>query len=344
MADPTLGLTFDDLRIRVAEYLGIAYYGSDGSGAAQLPIDAHDLDLVSRQVNDGYRRFLTDYEKWNFLDVPMVLQFVTQYSGTATGGSTTTLVNSGIANQFANSFFNGFTLRVTHVNGSVDIYTVTAYAGTTGTFTFAAGIAVAATDTYELAASTAVEGQNFRYYLPDDFYGILLQPFVYDVGGPRIRVDPVDESRIRELFSGANTSGTPSAVSVRPINTTATSTGKRWEALFWPKPTGVNRITARYKRFPAKLTAPTDRSVAGYQHDSTVLAAAIAEAERQQSDTINVREKAYLSALERSIATDKRSSAVRSREYGDTSEDRGYVGRRPLNYYGVDTYNGNSLN
>jgi hypothetical protein len=344
MADPTLGLTFDDMRIRVAEYLGIAYYGSDGAGVAQLPIDTHDLDLVSRNVNDGYRRFLTDYEKWNFLDVPMTLQFVAQSSGTATGGSTTTLINSGLAGKFATSFYNGFTLRVTHASGAIDVYVVTAYNGVTGTFTFAAGTAVAVGDTYELAAATAVEGQNFRYYMPDDFYGILLQPFTYDVGGPRIEVNPVDESRIRELFSGANTSGTPSVVAVRPINTTATSTGKRWEAMFWPKPTGTERITTRYKRFPAKLTTGTDRSVAGYQHDGTILAAAIAEAERQQSDTMGVREKAYLTALERSIATDKRAAAVRSRDYGDSSEDRGYVGRRPLNYYGVDTYNGNSLN
>jgi hypothetical protein len=68
MADPTLSLTFNDLCIRVAEYLGIAYYGATGDEAAQLPTDAHDLDLVKRLVNDGYRRFMADNPLgWNFL-------------------------------------------------------------------------------------------------------------------------------------------------------------------------------------------------------------------------------------------------------------------------------------
>lgn len=343
MSDPTLALSYDDYRIRVAEYLGIAYLGAAGNEAAQLPTDAHDLDLVSRLVNDGYRRFIGENDRWNFLNVPLVLQFVQQYSGTATGGGTTSLVNSGLANVYANSFFNGYSLRVTHANGTVDVYVVTSYTGASGTFGFTAGTTVAVGDTYELAAATAVEGQNFRYYLPDDFYGLVLDPFTYDVGGPRISINPVDEGRIRELFTGANTSGTPSVVAFRAINTTVTTTAKRWEALFWPKPSGTDRIYATYKRFPNKLATGTDRSVAGYQHDDTIMAAVIAEAERQRGDSIGPREQAYQAALKRSMKIDARSSPTRSRDYGDRSEDMG-GGRRPLNYYGVSTYNGNTLN
>jgi hypothetical protein len=43
MADPTLALTFQELCIRVAEYLGMADY----SGVPPLPTDAHDLALSS---------------------------------------------------------------------------------------------------------------------------------------------------------------------------------------------------------------------------------------------------------------------------------------------------------
>lgn len=343
MSDPTLALTYDDYRIRVAEYLGVAYLGSAGDQAAQLPTDVHDLDLVSRLVNDGYRRFIGENERWNFLNVPLSIHFVQQYSGTASGGGTTSLVNSSIAGTYADNFFSGFVLRVTHVNGNVDVYTVSGYTGSSGTFAFTAGTAVAASDTYELAASTAVEGQNFRYYLPDDFYGLLLDPFTYGVGGPRIQINPIDEGRIRELFTGANTSGTPSVVAFRAINTTVTTTSKRWEALFWPKPSGTDTIYATYKRFPNKLSTGTDRSIAGYQHDDTIMAAIIAEAERQRGDAIGPREQAYQAALKRSLKIDARSSPVRSRDYGDRSEDMG-GGQRPLNYYGVSTYNGNTLN
>ena len=65
----TLGLTFRDLIIRVAEYLGVADYSS---GAAAIPTDAHDLDLCKRLVNDGYARFFNEY-KWEFLNVMMQL-------------------------------------------------------------------------------------------------------------------------------------------------------------------------------------------------------------------------------------------------------------------------------
>lgn len=62
--NPTGGLRFDQILIRVAEYLGIADYSSAGTGAAAIPSDVHDLDLCKRLVNDGIRMFLSDNPKW----------------------------------------------------------------------------------------------------------------------------------------------------------------------------------------------------------------------------------------------------------------------------------------
>jgi hypothetical protein len=76
MADPTLSLTFQDLIIRVAEFLGIAYRGAAGNTAADVPVDAYDLDLCKRMVNDGYRRFINANPKWNFLTPRFTLTFV----------------------------------------------------------------------------------------------------------------------------------------------------------------------------------------------------------------------------------------------------------------------------
>lgn len=64
MAEPTSALTLRDLVIRVAEYLGIAYYGADGSEEAQVPENSHDLELCKRLVNDGIRMFIQDNAKW----------------------------------------------------------------------------------------------------------------------------------------------------------------------------------------------------------------------------------------------------------------------------------------
>ena len=64
MPEPTGGLRFDDILIRVAEYLGVAEYGATGGGAAAIPTDPHDLDLCKRLTNDGIRMFLSDNPKW----------------------------------------------------------------------------------------------------------------------------------------------------------------------------------------------------------------------------------------------------------------------------------------
>jgi hypothetical protein len=372
MADPTLGLTFKDYQIRVAEYLGIADYS--GSATAP-PTDSIDLETVKRIVNDGYRRFLNEQPRWRFMTVPLQVQFKQGYSGIveATSDSATnngtvpltgiTMTDSTKIGAGTNAFV-GYNIYMTHntttagtpaVNGNIlgiDIYLVTAFDTATGIFTLtrqsigggvSSLVTMAILDSYEMADPACVYGQNHRYYLPDDFGGSLAQPFTYDVGGPRIGINPVDEHRIRELRVGANTKGTPSVCAVRAINTTDASTGKRWELLVWPIPTGLFRVTAVYRRYPAAMSADSDSSVAAFQHDDTVLAACLAAAELQRNDTVGARETMYKAALLRSRAIDMAAAADKVSDYGDRSEDRAVGGRRPLNYYGVSTYNGSNI-
>lgn len=340
MADSTLRLTFLNMQVRVAEYLGLASYSG---GAAAVPTSAHDLDLVKRLVNDGYRRFISENPNWNFLSVPLSLTFVAGYEGTATDGTSTTLVDSSIAGVYADDFFTGMTVRVVDAtDGDAGVVAISDFVGATGTFTFTAlAFTVAAGDTYEVAHTDAVEGQNYRYYLPDDFYGILLTPFTYPSSGPRRRIGPVQEHTIRELRAVGSTTGDPSMVAFRPINTTAASTGKRWEAIFWPTPSGTHTVTAQYRRFPNALSSDTDASVAGYQHDRTVLNAAMASAELERDDEIDNREKAYQSDLERSLRLDAKATPSRAQSYGDRSED--YTSGRPSSYFQVDSYNDVSI-
>lgn len=266
MADSTLRLTYDKLRIRVAEYLGVAYYGAAGDQAAQLPIDAHDLDRVTRLVDDGYHRFMTENDgKWNFLTVPLTLVF-------GTG----------------------------------------------------------------LVAADAS-----RLYLPDDFYGIIVGPFTYGATGPRIEITQVTGVELRRMQAASSSTGTATYFTVRPINTIATATGQRWEAVFYPAPTGTETITALYKRFPQAMANGTDSPISGYIHDRTILAACMAEAELDIGDNIGPREAAYQRELAKSKRIDLRTTAPRILDYGDKSEAKSYG--RPANYYGVDTYNGNAL-
>lgn len=346
MSDPTLSLTMTDFQIRVAEYLGLAYYGSDGLGTAQVPINAHDLDLVTRLVQDGYRRFVGENPKWNVLDIPFTLTFTQQYSGTATGGSVTTLVDSSLAGVYPDNFFSGSGIYITHSsNGVIEPFpSVTAYTGASGTFTFTTlSQTVAAGDSYQTALPPASSGQNYRYFMPDDFYGVVLAPWTYEIGGPRLTIEIVSEAEIRELRAGANTAGTPSVCAFRPLPVVAGQSGKRWETLFWPAPASNYSVTLIYKRFPQQLVNPADRSVFGFQHDDAILTAMIAEAERQRGDVQGPREAAYQMKIAKSIAIDARAAMARSKNFGDRSEDKMGIGRRPLSYYGVDTYGGGRI-
>jgi hypothetical protein len=264
VADPTIKLDYTAYRIRIAEYLGVAYYGANGDQAAQLPIDAHDLDNVNRIFHDGYVRFLTE-QPWNFLKVPL-------------------------------------------------------------TITFQSGM---------------VSSDPSRYYLPDDFSGDLISPFTYAASGPQITIVRVTEPELRRLQTANNSSGTATYYALRAINTVAAATGSRWEAIFWPTPSGTETITALYRRFPQALVNATDVSVAGFIHDRTVLAAALAEAEAQKGDSIGPRETIYQRELAKSKKIDLRSNPPKILNYGDKSEQRAFG--RPAANYAVDTYNGNSI-
>lgn len=58
MSEPTSALSFYDLILRIAERGGMAYYGATGQSKAMIPVDAYNLDLCKRIVNDGIRLFI----------------------------------------------------------------------------------------------------------------------------------------------------------------------------------------------------------------------------------------------------------------------------------------------
>lgn len=270
MSEPTLRLTFNDLILRTAEFLGIADYTSSVAG---IPTDAHDLDLCKRLVNDGYREFIRAKSNWQFLSVLLTVTF--DPTGLSSGN---------------------------------------------------------------------VASDPSRYYLPDGFYGALVAPWTYPSTGPRIRIEEIHEGRIRELLAGASYTGQPRLVAMRPVPQTNTSSGKRWEAIFYPAPSAVYTVTARGRTFPDALTTLTDVPVGGFEHDETILALSLKQAERQRNDNVGIQAQHASDMLQHSVDLDKEATPRRLGDYGDTSDDRlGTNGRRPLSFYSVDTYNGNSV-
>lgn len=341
MADSTLRLTFEQLQIRVADYLGIA----DRSGSSlAVPTDAKNLELVKRLVNDGYRRFLTDNEKWNFLNVPLTLNLYAQLSGTISSvvtGASGSITLDGFAGTYANDYFNGFEITVDNDTNNSITLTVVDYVGATGQFIFTGATVpttVAAGDTLLVTGSRNVAGLAWRLYLPDDFYGLWHTPLTYPPNGPRTRLTEVSEVEIREMRAGQETTGDPLFVAFRPVNSTVSTDGKRWEALFWPEPSYEGPIYGIYKRFPAALSSNSDVSVAGYYHDGAVLAASLAAAELFRNDKVGIHEETYLLKLANAKKLDARSTPRFNRPYGDGSENN--VPVRTSEHYRVDTYDG----
>lgn len=260
MATPSLGLTFSDIILRVAEYLGVADYSG---GAAAIPTDAHDLAMCKSIANDGYARFINDYN-WTFL------------------------------------------------NGEVDI---------------------------------TPNGTDYIFSMPDDYMGEMLGVFTYPTTGPVAYMKETTEETIRKLKAGREVTGFPSLFAFRPKDTVgATTDSARWEVLFWPTPVDtVNTLSGRYRRFPQKLSATTDRSVAGPQHDQSVKQAAIATAEIQRYGQAGPQSELYSTLLAASVKNDMRH-VPRSLGYnGDGSDEFNSRGRWPSRANQVDTYNGISV-
>lgn len=337
MADPTLSLTFGDLIIRVAEFLGMADYSG---GAAAVPSVAHDLDLCKRYVNDGYRRFINANPRWQFLTPLITLTFAPTVSGTATAVGTTTTLKDATRTEATGSFV-GQIIWFTGGTGAGQTATLSAYSSVTQTFTFGAvAVAPDTTTTYEVAPATCVLGDNTRYYLPDGFYGSLIVPWTPPANGGYPNVTVVNEEMIREMYAGAASSGYPVYCGFRPAPAIGVTTNsKRWEAVFWPKPSTAYTITSRARLYPDKLVNTTDRHIAGFEFDEVILAAALAEADRQRNDTVGIHAQNYGDALAAALRIDKEAAPKRLGNYGDKSDDV-RLPMRPYGFKGVDTYNG----
>jgi hypothetical protein len=143
ITEPSSVLRFQDLLVEVAYKIGNAYYGTDGTTAPQVPIDAHDLYICSTIVNKGIRMFLNDGPPpngWKFLrpiaqvDVwPMIAadstgitQYITSTGYNSTSSLTTltlTLTTVGIASSLAFStaiptFYPTMELQTIYLGGN----------------------------------------------------------------------------------------------------------------------------------------------------------------------------------------------------------------------------------
>jgi hypothetical protein len=82
------------------------------------------------------------------------------FDSIATGGSTTTLVDSKLAGKYADDYFNGLLIRTLAGTGSNQNLVITDYDGTTGTFTFSSATAPDSTTTYRVCKGVVDSAGN----------------------------------------------------------------------------------------------------------------------------------------------------------------------------------------
>jgi hypothetical protein len=198
-------------------------------------------------------------------------------TGGTTSGTTTTLVNTPIVGQYADDYFNTFTLWITDGTGKDQTAVVTDYDGTTGTFYFTGGLSGGATPNtttkWSISLSTqCVHGESSRYLMPAGFGGAADGRIAYARNTRHSTIIRwVDESDIRQRRSVVELLGYPLWAAIRPLGGgSGQPAGRRqWELIVNPRPVKADVLEFPYTVYFDRLDFTTGRATSG---SSTTLA------------------------------------------------------------------------
>lgn len=278
MAEPTSVLTFDDLTLAVAEKLGVQYNGPAGTNAASIPIDAQDLAMCQKVVNKAIRMYIHDGPKpngWRWTRPVATLNLwgdvaesdatiVTAVANTNTAQTTLTVTDP--------TFYDTMELHdiVGSTEGAMEIaeYVSSTSVIVSGLHSGAAG------NTFSIAS-------NGVFTLPPTFGGEYLPELTFIAGTNKgVGLRWVDEGEIRSWRSNVNTSiGIPFLFAVRVMG--EGSPRRRWELLAYPTPNQVYGVMFPYTLAFDSLVNGTEVHPAPFTHDEGIIAACLAQAEKE---------------------------------------------------------------
>lgn len=238
--EPSGGLTFKELVVRVSKEAGLAYYGPDGSGIALPPINQHDLVECKNVVNDGIRMFIADEPPTGWRWRKRILQVqLTSLQITGTIDSTTdglTLVSASLAVVYpTDDQLKGYYIYITAGTGKGSWAIITGYDGGTGTVIVTAwadesgnlltGVLPAAASSYAITPIETVNGDNARYHLPEYFNGSADGTIEYALNTDNVtKIYWVNEAYIRAKWAIARDIAYPEYAAIRPLEPVAGGT------------------------------------------------------------------------------------------------------------------------
>ena len=338
MAEPTLSMTWGDIRNRV-------YQEAMGGGITGYTdeTDADKKGLIDSICESGLRQMYHPpalggkAHDWSFLYKQDSISTEAPYStGTIafdyTGGTHELQVT-----------LSGGTWPSWAIEGEIEI------SGTDY------GVATRVSDTVillasnnnpgeDVAASTSYSLHKDDYDLPDDF-GSIIGSFTFaqkDNAWYTCKV--VGEARIRELrqrdFNHA--SGDPQFAAIRSRNKTDANIGTRHEVMFWPSVTSSSTVSHRYRVHVDKPIGDSDYVPGMPAHTETIMYSCLSEMERRMDGERGVLWQQFGDLLATSILRDQQDNKPEILGYNaDDSEGREMFSHHRLLLYGSGvTYKG----
>lgn len=265
MAEPTSKYSLYALLVRVAVEMSIAYYGSSGDERAMPPIDAHNLDICKKVVEDGIKKFVADAPKkgWRWMRRLLSITLTAiETTGTVDSASTTTLVDDALATTYpSNDEINNYYVYITAGTAKGSYAQITDYAGATGSITVTewlnengntGGTTPAASDSYSITGVETVNGDKARYPLPENFGGEADGPISYmkDTNHASI-IRWASESLIRQKRAVTVTTAYPLLAAIRPLEpvNSSPSAKRRFELILDPSPNAADTLEFPYTLF-----------------------------------------------------------------------------------------------
>lgn len=278
--EPTSVLTFEDLIIEASRRIGVSYYGPDGDGEIQVPIDAHDLSECKRHVNNAIRMILNDAPSpngWRFMrpvasvviwgDLAVDSSNLITSQGYVQGTGKTTLQVS------SDSFYESMEEKSIVLTG-VGTFTITDYVSATQIKVSGdASGAGASGVTWSITA-------DGNFTLPRTFGGqVLGVPTYASDTNQGVSLNWTDESVIRRWRENiTDETGDPYLLACRPM---ATGTPRRrWELVVYPKPDEVMTVEFPFHLHFDKMVDLDEVPPLPFSHDETVKAACLAVVEK----------------------------------------------------------------
>lgn len=316
MAESSLTLTLDELRVLVARFMSFGNAATDLYSATLSTAQKYEVDRI---IARGLRQFYSPppvagertAHRWSFLRKSYVIVLhapvtMTDVVVSCVDGYVTTTGNESIP-----SWIAGCAVRF---GGSGQLYSIAVRDSNNG-FTLD-----------DTSASPTV-GDTITFYdgtraLPDDFGGAEGN-VTYGDGAIQGFLQQTSDEWLRAAGSMMTFSGPPQRYAIRPKTwPTSGATGTRQEIVMRPLPDQAYAVRMTYKVLPQQMTSATDCPLGATDHGGAIIASCLAIAEEYAvTEKSEYRSVLWPQALAASVALDRGSGGGNLGYNGGTIND-----------------------